>query len=511
MPGLQVRDVTAAAGLSQTTLTYSGSTADFNGDGWPDLVIGRHGRPLWVLQNTGTGSFVAPFAGGFRRADRHGCSVGDLDGDGLPDIACAVGANLGLSVKENEVWLDPFNPAGTNQASALGVSDPLGRGRRTAIFDANHDGRLDLYVANDPSRADGLPSTNRLFINTGDGFISGRQAGLDLGIGGNCLEPADLDGDGWTDLVVCSYIQMAGFSGLRIFHNDHGHFTDVTRRMGITADGDVAAAVADMDGDGRPDLVRITTGHLEVDLQRNGAFAPAYGLDVSRAQAVTLADVNGDGSPDIYVVRGVRGGTTQDLLLLNDGSGRRFTSVALPSAQAGVGGGAVAIDYDRNGKQDLVVMHGNNIEPGPIQLLAFGPPWPMAGLPQPTPEPTPEVSPEPSATPAATTSAPPAETPVASPTVRPSGSPGASHRPSPSSAVPSAGATAPPASSPISQIAPGIRPSAAPSSVPPAVAGSDSGRLNAMLVGAAVMLGALVALAVLLRLLRDRRRRLRVS
>jgi hypothetical protein len=120
------------------------------------------------------------------------------------------------------------------------------------------------------------------------------------------------------------------------------------------------------------------------------------------------------------VVRGTLKSTIQDLLLLNDGTGRNFTSVQLPSVQPGMGGSAIPIDYDRNGRMDLVVLHGNNQEEGPVQLLAFGPPWPIGPAPTPTPEPsaTPGPgTPAPTQTPPAETAAPTAA--VATPTSEP--------------------------------------------------------------------------------------------
>ena len=89
--------------------------------------------------------------------------------------------------------------------------------------------------------------------------------------------------------------------------------------------------------------------------------------------AITLADVNGDKKPDIYIVRGEPGGgTVQDVLLLNNGAGAGFTSVQLPAAQPGPGGDAFPIDYDKNGKQDILVMHGNNVARGPSSCWRSG-------------------------------------------------------------------------------------------------------------------------------------------
>ena len=66
------------------------------------------------------------------------------------------------------------------------------------------------------------------------------------------------------------------------------------------------------------------------------------------------------------------------------------------------------IDYDQNGKMDFAVLNGYSSAVGPLQLIAFGPPWP-ASYPTPTPSPTPTDSP--TATPSPTSTPAPTVTP----------------------------------------------------------------------------------------------------
>jgi hypothetical protein len=206
---------------------------------------------------------------------------------------------------------------------------------------------------------------------------------------------------------------MANYVGLRVFRNDRGKFTDATAAMGLTSQGDLDVRVADLDGDGARDLIRVSATGLEVDLQRNGTFVPTYTLPATYAQSIALPDVNNDGRRDIYVVRGARNVTIQDLLLLNDGTGAGYTSVNLPSVQPGVGGSGVVLDYDHNGVDDLVVLHGNSAQDGPVQLLAFGPPWPgETPPPSPSPSPSPSAGPTPSPVPTPGPGTPAPETPA---------------------------------------------------------------------------------------------------
>ncbi len=394
-PGLEVRDVAAEAGIGLSTHTYGGVAADLDGDGWPDLVIGRHGGSLWVGRNV-NGSFEETLQGQIALADRHGCTVGDVDGDGRPDLACVQGAAHGMAIKRNELFLSPWNGPVVNAATPWGIADPFGRGRQVTMFDANHDGLVDIYVSNDPSRIDGLPSLNHLYLNAGNQrFVPAPQAGLDLPLGGICLVPTDLDGDGWTDLVVCRFVPLDGSAGIRIFHNSGGQFSDITTASGIIPVGETSAAVADMNGDGQQDIVQLGSNRLRVALQDHGRFHTGLDVAVVGGKDVGVGDADGNGTTDLYVVTRKLGTSNgKDLMLLNSGDGIAFTSIDIPQTSVGAGDSVVPIDYDRNGKTDFAVLNGSSSAIGPVQLIAFGPPWP-ASYPTPTPSPSPTATPGP--------------------------------------------------------------------------------------------------------------------
>jgi hypothetical protein len=270
-----------------------------------------------------------------------------------------------------------------NTATSWGIADPFGRGRQVTMFDADHDGLLDVYVANDPSRIDGLPSLNHLYLNAGgQRFLPAPGAGIDLPLGGTCLVPGDLDGDGWTDLVLCRFVPLDGASGIRVFHNSAGHFTDITAASGITPLGETSAAVADMNMDGQPDIVQLALNHLRVALQDHGLFRTGLDMAVSGGRSVGVGDADGNGTRDLYIVGGkVAGSNAPDVMLLNSGDGIRFTSIAIPETSLGSGDSVVPIDYDRNGKTDFAVLNGYSSAVGPVQLIAFGPPWPASARP----------------------------------------------------------------------------------------------------------------------------------
>jgi Na+-translocating ferredoxin:NAD+ oxidoreductase RnfD subunit len=220
-------------------------------------------------------------------------------------------------------------------------------------LDYNGDGRLDLFVVNSYASTDaarweahgGLPRT-ALFENLGRRFGNvTRQARAGLPVQGNGCVAADLNGDGRPDLVVTT---TTGIDLL--WNNGDGTFTQGARTAGMNASGWYAgAAVADVNGDGRPDV-----------------FVAGY-TEPNEPVANSLA-----GFPTNLV--GVR-----DLLYLNEGNGAngraRFREVGiqagLESALPRHGLGATFLDYNGDGRPDLYVADDED----PNQLYE-NVPWP---------------------------------------------------------------------------------------------------------------------------------------
>jgi Na+-translocating ferredoxin:NAD+ oxidoreductase RnfD subunit len=225
--------------------------------------------------------------------------------------------------------------------------------------------------------------------------------------GGVCW--LDYNGDGWQDLfAVNSYASAdtsrwethGGLPRTQLFENVHGRFRNVTAssHAGLQVQGDGCVA-ADLNGDGRPDLIVTTTTGIKLLWNNgNGTFtegARAAGMTASGwYTGVAVADVNGDGRPDVFVagyarpydsvpnsfagfptnVVGVR-----DLLYLNEGDGRnghaRFREVGV---QAGLEAsayshalGASFLDVNGDGRPDLYV--ANDEDPNQLYVNV---PWP---------------------------------------------------------------------------------------------------------------------------------------
>ena len=381
IPVTTALDKAADAGISETTRTRGAVIDDFDNDGSPDVFLGRHNSATARLYiNNASGRYTEIAQGTFVKSDRHGCDAADVNGDGLKDIYCSTGAHGATTPKRNELWVQQPDHTFVDRAGQYGLFNPFSRGRSTTFLDADDDNRPDLFLANEAVRYDALPTPSQLFTNQGGtAFRSAPGHGLEremdypAGLSGRNPSVADLDKDGWQDLLV------ATTSGLRVYHNDQGNgFTDVAVSVGLGGETSVDVTVADLNGDGWPDVIEVLHRELRVFLNTNGTFSSP--LSTMRKalpwSAVSLAagDVNGDDRPDIYVLQGEKDANPPDQVYLNNGSGTDFTKMSsIPSTSEGQAEFVAPIDYDDNGLSDFLVLNGEKTKPGPVQLIAFFP------------------------------------------------------------------------------------------------------------------------------------------
>ncbi len=137
-------------------------------------------------------------------------------------------------------------------------------------LDYNNDGWMDLFVVNSYSDADaqtwnahgGLPRS-ALFENVHGHFVNvSARSHADPAVQGNGCVAADFNGDGYTDLLVTTNTY-----NVLLWNNGNGTFTDGTHAAGIDAFGTygwhTGATVADVNGDGRPDI--FVSGYADVN------------------------------------------------------------------------------------------------------------------------------------------------------------------------------------------------------------------------------------------------------
>jgi hypothetical protein len=372
-PDFWVKDMAAASGLKQWTKTYDGFAADFDGNGYKDIFYSRHGTILPRLAMNRGGTFSNAGTSAFSSVDRHGCDHGDLDGDGNKDILCSVGGSRGKAMKRHELSLKPARSGRELAMDTLGISDPLGRGRFAGILRLDNDKYGEVFISNAPDRDDGWPGYNRFYKNVNGTFRPAPELGLDTSHGAECVETGDFDGDGDQDLAYCTQYGFNGRkAGLRFMRNEGGVLRDRTLGQEIRQIADIDVAFADVTGDGKRDLVQLAPSKLRVSKWTSAGYRKIFEVKITDAWALATGDASGDGRADIYVVRGNDKNNKPDRLLVSKNAGTRFASVKIPTTSNGSADDVFALDYDKNGLADFVVLNGRT-RAGPIQLLASFP------------------------------------------------------------------------------------------------------------------------------------------
>ena len=184
---------------------------------------------------------------------------------------------------------------------------------------------------------------------------------LDAGPRPAAVTVADVNGDGIPDLVVMNTVTGNGYSTATPFSILLGNGNGTFQNQATFSAGNYthALAVADVNGDGKPDIVVVnepngtTLGTVSVILGNgNGTFQNCTTFNAGyRPYAVAIADFNGDGKPDLAVTNGTTPATVS--VLLGDGDGT-FMNPATFATGAG-SRGVVAADFNGDGKPDLVV------------------------------------------------------------------------------------------------------------------------------------------------------------
>jgi hypothetical protein len=186
---------------------------------------------------------------------------------------------------------------------------------QSALFDADGDGDLDLFVASGSSEFDITSSyyRPRLYLNDGKGDFSLDEHAMSALIRtpAKSLAAADFDGDGDTDVYIGGRVLLGAYPQAPrsyLLRNDHGKFVDVTKTIcpALENAGLINAAVwADIDGDKKPELI-IAGDWMSLRIFKNNGTTFTEITDKSGVnnlegfwKSLTVADIDGDGDLDI--------------------------------------------------------------------------------------------------------------------------------------------------------------------------------------------------------------------
>ncbi len=239
-------------------------------------------------------------------------AVADVNGDGLDDLFVG-----GAKWQPSRLLVQQANGSYIDSDAAIFAADSITEDVGAAFFDANGDGKPDLYVVTAGNEFYGSMAQlrDRLYLNDGTGHFTNVSKRLpDLTDNGSCVVPGDFNGDGHMDLFVGSRVvarQYGVSPKSRLLQGDGtGRFIDVTETIApalLTA-GMVSSAVwLDYDRDGKLDLIVVGEWMpVRVFRQQRGTFvertqqAGLAGTD-GWWNAVSAADLNRDGRPDLLL------------------------------------------------------------------------------------------------------------------------------------------------------------------------------------------------------------------
>jgi reactive intermediate/imine deaminase len=330
------------------------SIGDVNADGNPDIVLakGRH-WPLVdrVLLGDGRGGFLSAHDLGTASDRTYSGHLVDLDGDRDLDVVVS---------NDRDPKLVYLNDGKGHYRPGSNFGQPDWPTRNATVVDLNADNLPDIVVAN---RTGDRPGASYICYNKGRGQFDAACEKFATE-SATTITAADVTGDGLADLVVPH--RDGGQSHIYV-NGGKGTFAGATRVPFGPAHATIRmSAAADLNGDGRQDLVTIDekTG-VAVYYGEAGnrlSAAVAIGLGDTSPYALATADLDGNGTTDI-VVGYVE---ARPAVYFNSGSGRQFTPVLFGDA-AGTAYGFDIGDVDKDGRLDIAMARS-----GAPNVLYFG-------------------------------------------------------------------------------------------------------------------------------------------
>ena len=341
--------------LFAATGSLVNALADIDGDGDADLFVGFNGAPNRLYRNDG-GMFVeiGAAAGVADARATRAAAFGDWDADGDPDllVGFAPGAEPVLRLYRN----DRGRFVDATASAELRVDS--GAVRQPVWVDYDADDDLDLFVAF-------RDRANALYRNTNGRLV---DVAAEVGLADTRRTVgavwADLDTDGDLDVIVGN---MDGDAN-GVFRNDRGRYTDVAPAWGLAAggralgertSGTVRPCVADIDGDGRFDIITANYGPVGLFLRRDSSWldmSAQWGIAVDgRYDTCAPADVDNDGRLDLYLNGTVTQGRNWPDYLYRGAVGRFENAMPAILDSIPADHGAQWVDLNGDGAVDLAL------------------------------------------------------------------------------------------------------------------------------------------------------------
>ncbi|MDZ7622924.1 MAG: FG-GAP-like repeat-containing protein [Ignavibacteriaceae bacterium] len=338
------------------SVSTGGAFADIDKDGWLDFVVANGNdisiQKLVVYYNNGDGTFPTTPNWQATDSDYHGhLDVGDVNGDGWPDVAVSVYIGTGGFTTPGKVKLY-LNNNGTLSSNPDWISADLFYTFSCAFGDADGDGDLDLAVAGGEAYYSN-PAQPRIYYNIGGILETLPSWKGTASIYSYDVNWADFDNDGDLDVV------FAGESNPNYIFENYGDSISVTPTWQSTDASQFANSlfIGDVNNDGFLDLAISDnsqlggSGRFKIYLNNNGTLntTPFWTSTFSGyGSGINLADIDNDLDLDL-----ITGGWWQPVRIYLNNNGTFITTPQYTSTSTSVVEVIVMGDVDKDAMQDV--------------------------------------------------------------------------------------------------------------------------------------------------------------
>jgi hypothetical protein len=360
------------------------AVADINHDGYPDIAFANHSPKASDIQVFlgGPAGYSAAHSQTIALDDPTSIRAADVNSDGYADLLVATAAKpstigpAGIRAgqrSEHSVYV--FTGSAQGVSGDRKIELPALEARDMAVGDFNHDGFADIAIAN---YSDGVSSAVPSYIYWGSARGFDRQHRSELPtLGATGVVAVDLNGDTFPDLVfsnsndgktydVPSYIYWGSATGFAPY-----------LRSNIQSFGAASVTAADLNRDGRPDLVLVNQysgdfGEIDTNIfwgnpHHYYSTASMTSLPGHGAYGTTAADLNGDGYVDLVLCNSYREGS-----YLYWGGPDGFSAARREALPVGATYTSSAADLNHDGYLDLVF--AGMVDHKPVSYILWGGP-----------------------------------------------------------------------------------------------------------------------------------------
>ena len=348
------------------------AVGDINNDGLPDIVFTGNMVNNRLYLNKGAFKFddiTLPSHIADAKGWNTGVTMADVNGDGWLDIYVCRSGNSSSTFRKNLLYINNHNLTFTESAAKYGLAD-MGYSTQASFFDYDKDGDLDMMLINQsqpqyskgrndnvgvrPQPADSL-FANKLFRNDNGHFTDvSKQAGitstvLSFSLG---ISTTDINKDGWPDIYISNDFKEPDYLYI---NNGNGTFTDsLKEKIGHTSLYGMGVDVADYNNDGYPDI-------MQMDMLPEGNVAQKMHLGADNFEKFQYLFTNG--MPYQFM---------KNSLQKNNGDGT-FSEIG---QLAGVSNtdwswSCFFADLDNDGNKDLFVSNGYKRDNTNMQFLMY--------------------------------------------------------------------------------------------------------------------------------------------